>query len=219
MPPDDPRAVHSRHDLRRLNRIMGHSSVLAAALTNHLRTPPRRLADIGAGDGTLMLQLAAQTHQCWPYVHVTLVDQQTTASAETKAQFAQYGWEAEIICADIFDWLNQIEQPLDAIIANLFLHHFGSRQLAVLMHKASEHSHCFVACEPSRDWFALAASSCVGVIGCNAVTRHDARLSVKSGFAGNELSDLWLRNGWKLQEQRAGLFTHLFAAHRNGATT
>jgi hypothetical protein len=47
------------------------------------------------------------------------------------------------------------------------------------------------------------------------VTRHDAVLSVRAGFAGRELSALWpSADGWKLEERRAGLFSHLFVAHR-----
>jgi hypothetical protein len=51
------------------------------------------------------------------------------------------------------------------------------------------------------------------LIGCNAVTRHDAAASVRAGFAGRELSALWpARPGWRLREGRAGLFSHLFVA-------
>jgi hypothetical protein len=32
-------------------------------------------------------------------------------------------------------------------------------------------------------------------LGCSAVTRHDARLSLSAGFKGRELSALWRRIG------------------------
>jgi hypothetical protein len=52
-------------------------------------------------------------------------------------------------------------------------------------------------------------------IGCGPVTRHDARLSIQAGFAGNELSELWPeKQGWRLSEQPAGWFSHLFIARR-----
>ena len=57
----------------------------------------------------------------------------------------------------------------------------------------------------------MRAAKLVGLIGCNSVTRHDAVVSVRAGFTNRELSDLWPTQGaWLLQEQRAGLFSHLF---------
>jgi len=74
----------------------------------------------------------------------------------------------------------------------------------------------FFACEPRRDWLALAASHLVGAIGANAVTREDAVLSVHAGFRGDELSKSWPVHGaeWQLQEYSAGLFSHCFRAER-----
>src|SRR5439155_769898 len=46
--PDDPRAIHSRADLARINAVMGQSAIMAKALP---RFPaPKLLADLGAGD-------------------------------------------------------------------------------------------------------------------------------------------------------------------------
>jgi hypothetical protein len=56
-------------------------------------------------------------------------------------------------------------------------------------------------------------------IGCNAVTCHDAPVSVRAGFKGRELSTLWPRDGeWEITERRAGLFSYLFVAHRKSGT-
>jgi hypothetical protein len=55
----------------------------------------------------------------------------------------------------------------------------------------------------------------LGLIGANAVTRHDAAVSVRAGFQGGELSALWPADPrWRLRECRAGLFSHLFLAQR-----
>jgi hypothetical protein len=53
----------------------------------------------------------------------------------------------------------------------------------------------------------------VWVLGCNAVTRHDAVVSVRAGFAGKELSAAWPPGAWQLEERVAWPFTHLFVAH------
>src|SRR5262245_47260239 len=58
LPEDDPRAVRSRRDLRRINRIMGNDSIVETLLSGSLVRPPSRIAELGAGDGSLALRLA-----------------------------------------------------------------------------------------------------------------------------------------------------------------
>ena len=71
------------------------------------------------------------------------------------------------------------------------------------------------ACEPRRGGWPLAASRMLGLIGANAVTRHDAAVSVRAGFQGGELSALWPADPrWRFREHRAGFFSHLFLAQR-----
>ncbi|MDB6016896.1 MAG: class SAM-dependent methyltransferase [Pedosphaera sp.] len=220
LPPDDPGAVGSRQDLRRLNSLMGHVTSLRQLLQAAERSqPPRRMIELGAGDGTLMLRLARQLAPKWPGVQVVLVDGKHAVAVETRAGFQDLGWSVEIVTADVFDWLRQpATEPADAMIANLFLHHFSSPQLSELLHLAADRTRVFVACEPWRSQFALAFSRMLGLIGCNAVTRHDAVVSVRAGFADQELSSLWpARPQWQLRERTAGLFTHAFMAERSQA--
>ena len=56
LPPEAPEAIHSRRDLRRVNFWMGHGPRMKRALRTLFREkPPRRLAELGAGDGTFFL--------------------------------------------------------------------------------------------------------------------------------------------------------------------
>ena len=213
--PGDPRAIHSRADLRRLNRVMHHAAILGAALVRYASRPPRIIAELGAGDGTLMLALARQLNSRWPGVRVILLDRQKTVSSETLSSFASFGWNAETVTADVFEWLTSNRNTSDVIIANLFLHHFPDDKLAELLRLVAQHTDLFVACETRRDWLSFAAAPFLGLLGCNSVTRHDARLSVEAGFVGRELSALWrTQTDWQLTEHRAKLFTHFFAAAR-----
>jgi hypothetical protein len=101
----------------------------------------------------------------------------------------------------------------DAVIANLFLHHFEDARLAELLRGIARIARVFIAVEPRRSRWALACSRQLWAIGCNRVTRHDAPVSVRAGFAGNELSRLWPTDGrWSLEERAAGCFSHLFIA-------
>jgi hypothetical protein len=104
----------------------------------------------------------------------------------------------------------------DLITTTLFLHHFESAQLGLLLAAVASRSDRFFACEPKRAWLPLVASHLVGAIGANAVTREDAVLSVHAGFRGNEITATWPQAGgvWQTREFAAGLFSHCFSARR-----
>src|SRR5204862_7799085 len=62
----------------------------------------------------------------------------------------------------------------------------------------------FIACEPRRSRLSWLSSCLVGLAGCNAVTRHDAKVSVRAGFKGNELSQLWnSASNWFLRDRKS----------------
>src|SRR5580704_1267029 len=97
LPPDDPQAIASRRDLRRLNRIMGHAATLGQLLQSGARqSAPRRIVELGAGDGTLMLRLARQLAPAWPRMEVVLVDFQAAVTDETRRDLDALGWSVEI---------------------------------------------------------------------------------------------------------------------------
>ena len=103
------------------------------------------------------------------------------------------------------------------VLANLFLHHFERDALAKLLKSAARLADAFAACEPWRAGSGLIGSRLLWAIGCNGVTRHDALVSVRAGFRGKELSELWPSDDdWRLQESPALPFTHCFLARRVG---
>jgi hypothetical protein len=217
LPHDDPAAIASRRDIARLNRTMGNECAMRDLLLRATGTrTPRRIIELGAGDGKFMLGLARKLSAHWRCVQVVLVDRKDAVPPGLQQEFKAFGWDVEVVVADVFDWLKKPEARADAMVANLFLHHFKEKELARLLALAAERTSVFAATEPRRSTLALASSRMVGFIGCNAVTRHDAVASVRAGFAGNELSSLWpAKAEWRLEEQRAGMFTHAFLATRN----
>src|SRR5215813_10761231 len=69
---DDPRAQGSRRDLRRVNTWMRQTAIMAALLRRHgPQHRPRRLLEIGAGDGTFMLRVARAVAPVLPGITVT----------------------------------------------------------------------------------------------------------------------------------------------------
>ncbi len=218
LPPDDPRALRSRRDLRLVNRIMGHSGLLARALDPVATPAPLRLVELGAGDGTLLLDLARRRVRRWPPAVVTLLDTQPTVTPATLAALRAVGWSVEIVAADALDWLEQPSAGRDAVVlANLFVHHFEGERLTRLLAGAAAHARAFVCCEPRRARLALLGSHLLWALGCNDVTRHDAVVSVHAGFRERELTTAWQSAagaGWHVEETPAGAFSQLLVARR-----
>jgi len=217
LPAVDRRAMGSRRDLQKVNALMGHAGIMLQALGGAFgERPPRSIVDLGGGDGTLLLRLAKSMPRRWKPMRAVLVDRQRLLSARTKAEFEALSWQVESLETDVFDWLQRPQpEPCDVTIASLFLHHFREGDLRRLLGHAARQTGFFVACEPRRGNFAFCAAALLGVIGCNDVTRHDAKASVRAGFAENELSALWPGDeGWRLREESAGLFSHCFVAQR-----
>jgi hypothetical protein len=218
LPPDDPRALRSRRDLRLVNGIMGHAGLLTHALDAVATRSPLRLVELGAGDGTLLLRLARRRARRWPKAVVTLLDAQPTVTPATLAALRAVGWTVEVIAADVLEWFEHVPADREAVVlANLFVHHFEGERLAQLLAGIATHAGAFVCCEPRRARLALLGSHLLWAIGCNDVTRHDAVVSVHAGFRERELTAAWqgaAGSGWHLDETPAGAFSHLFVARR-----
>ncbi len=245
--PTDPAARRSRRDLARIHRVMATRSIMARGWqalvpTHHAKLPlnaalnaplaplaPLKVLELGAGDGTLLLGVARRLGSTWPPVQLTLLDRQSVVSQATLAEYASLGWDATVRVADVLDWAapaaDSADTPVaprwDLISTSLFLHHFEGAQLDTVLRAVASRSLRFFACEPRRDWLALAGSYCVGALGANAVTRGDAVLSVHAGFRARDLGSRWPGDGaWQCREYAAGLFNHCFSARqlRTGET-
>ena len=215
--PDDPRAMRSRRDLQRINALMTNSTLVAHELRRvYPGKPPRAIAEVGAGDGTFMLQVAEKMSSHWRAIDVVLLDQHSLVSPATSEKFAAMGWKAQAVVADVFAWLAQPTGPVfDAIVANLFLHHFDATRLTELLSLAAQRTRVLIACEPQRSGRALLGSFLLGAVGCNDVSRHDAVVSVRAGFKNQELCGLWPGDtAWTLREHARGLFNHYFVPTR-----
>jgi hypothetical protein len=191
LPPSDPRAEQARRDLRRVNTIMGNARHIAAALAPRWHEG-MRVADLGAGDGSLMRAIQKKLPG---EIEPILVDRADGV--------------------DVLDFLREPGPRLDAIVCNLFLHHLDGDVLSDVLAFAAERAPLFVACEPRRARIALEASKMLWVLGANDVTRHDAVVSVRAGFTGQELSVLWPDATWQLEERIAWPFTHFFCARES----
>ena len=224
----DPRAIRSRRDLQRVNRVMGSCRILtramrhvSAAAAQHV---PVRILELGAGDGTLALRIARRLAASWDGAELTLLDRQALMTEATGTAFAHLGWTAHPLTVDALEWARappQQQPPArwDVILTNLFLHHFEEDRLRELLSGIAARCHAFIACEPRRSSPALIGSHLLPALAVSGDTLHDAIVSVRAGFRDAELSRLWPASGrdWTLEERPAGLFSHLFVAVRTGS--
>ena len=199
LPAADEGAQHSRRDLRKLNWIMGHRRHMVRMMRD---ASFNTLIDLGTGDGQFAFSVArALKRRC----RLVFVDRQRVPGAPS-----------DLIVSDVMSFVRGMEQqPGTALMANLFLHHFTDDVLRELFLEASRKVDHVFACEPRRSHLSLIAIRLLPLIGCNAVTRHDAAASIRAGFLGEELTPLWPRmTSWKLTESECGFASHCFRASR-----
>jgi hypothetical protein len=217
LPPQGESALRVRRDLRRVNAWMGHPRIMAQVLHEKLQNQNvRHIVELGAGDGHFLLSVARRLRGEWPGAQATLVDRLDVLDPRTGGEFNRLGWRIHTDIADAFDWL-RISPPnaVDAVIANLFLHQFQTEQLSEMLRLAANSARLVVALEPSRSWLSRLCGHFLWTIGCNSVTCHDGRISIRAGFKSCELSALWPeKQNWEVIERPVGLFSHLFVARR-----
>ena len=215
---DDPRGRRSRRDLRRVHVAMRSvSNLQRAEAALQLAVQPRRILELGAGDGTLLLRFARAQRPRWNDVELTLLDRVDLVSEQTRAGYRELGWQVTLLRADALEWAaSRQTRSFDLCFANLFLHHFEPAPLILLLRAVATVTEAFVACEPRRSNIARAGSRLIVLLGASEVTRQDAVKSVAAGFTDRELSAAWntAAGDWNLVEFPAPPFSHCLAAAR-----
>ena len=171
LPADHPDALHSRRDLRLINRLMGNHRWLARTLPPLLR-PGELALELGAGTGELSARLTARG------VTVDGLDFLPRPAAWPAAR----AWHR----ADLLAFAGYA--PYAAVVANLIFHHFTDAQLAALGTRLRATARVIIANEPARSprsqkLFATLAP----LFRANRVTLHDAHVSIAAGFLAAEL--------------------------------
>jgi len=217
LPPTSPAAQASRRDLRRLHPLLGQIGLWTRWFAeNFPARPPASLADLGAGDGSLLGTVLLRAYPKGGHgARIFFVDRQPVVPESTLAHLRRCNWLPTVMATDIFEWAEE-DPPVEAALANLFLHHFDEAGITRLFSALARKTSAFAAAEPRRNHLAFLATQTLGLIGCHPVTRHDARVSVAAGFRGRELSGLWPSSGWKVRECSCGPFTHFFSAQKHG---
>lgn len=170
LPAEDPDAIRSRADLRRVNCAMGNERWILRTVEDFSREVAAGIAEIGAGEGILCHRLA----QKFPEVRITGYDlAPRPATLNPRVEWRQ---------GDLF---TQPAPTSGVVIANLFLHHFEEDALAGLGRWMGE---CRVGIfnEPDRACLPHVLGALAHPF-INRVTRHDMHVSIRAGFAAGEI--------------------------------
>ena len=172
LPAGHPDAQASRRDLRRINGWMGNYRWIASRL-ERAADRPLRVLELGAGDGPVLQAIRADRRGRWKWTGL-----------DRAPRPAHWPEEWEWIRGDVF---SEPWPEADAIVANLFLHHFDADRLRELFAKTPSSALRWVICEPARRARHLGQLFFLRCFGMNAVTWHDGRVSIAAGFVNEEL--------------------------------
>jgi SAM-dependent methyltransferase len=171
LPPDDPAAIHSRRDLRLINRAMGNAPWFERSLAKHV-LPGDRVLELGGGTGELAARLRAVTPSVDGIDRIPAPPSWPAAARWHQADILTFtGWN-----------------DYSVVIGNLILHHFEDAALRKLGEAIGPHARLLIFNETTRQrlnqrvWKIAAP-----LFGANHVTRHDGYVSIAAGFSGDEL--------------------------------
>ncbi|MGL4401080.1 MAG: class I SAM-dependent methyltransferase [Luteolibacter sp.] len=171
LPADDPAAMRSRRDLRRINFLMGNERWILNTLRRFPLIVAGGIVELGAGDGRLCNALAER----FPQTTITAYD-----LAPAPADLApRVKWQRG-------DLLGTPPPAAGGVrIANLFLHHFEGESLERLG-RWIENADLLVFNEPDRSQLPHRIGGLMHPW-INHVTRHDMHVSIDAGFAAGEI--------------------------------
>ena len=179
-------------DIRLVNRWLGGERALLDELRPLLRAAspdrPFRVLDVGTGGADLPLAILRLGRETGRDVRITAVDRDPVTSNIARG-FVREHPEIRVIQADgramPFD-----DGAFDAVVASLFLHHFGHDEIVALLREFSRLAGLAVVVNDLRRhrvaWLAILLLARLSLR--HPMFVHDAPLSVLRGFTEHELA-------------------------------
>src|SRR5690606_33001245 len=175
LPHDHPEALRNRREIRLVNAFMGNYRWLEREAARRLG-PGTRALELGAGAGDLARRLRSAGV---PFE----LDGLDLCPPPPDWPQARRWWRADLSRFNEYD-------GYDAVIANLVLHQFDDAQLAAIGARIRASARFVFVAEPARRSRFLVAWKALGALGLGRVSRHDGAVSIRAGFAGDELPRL-----------------------------
>jgi SAM-dependent methyltransferase len=193
---DESQVVGTFRFIEIVNRWLGGSRALISFFERESRAPGSpwdahriyRILDAGCGSGDCVLALARWARRRGVRLHIDAVDSHPLTIDLARRNCAAF---PEITCfrSDVF----ALERRYDYVLMSMFLHHFPDDEVpSVLERLLARCRRKLVVNDLVRAPLHYAGTWLFTLL-TSAVFRHDARLSVRKGFALDELEQL-LRN-------------------------
>lgn len=201
---DDPAAAKNRRDMRLLNRLMGNFRWIAREVA--LARMQRGLwLELAAGDGSLGCHLAHRLPRWASRTAFTGIDRCSRPAAWP----SHWRWEQGNLL------FSPLLREARVVVANHILHQFEDHELAALGESLDCTATHLIINETARHTVHVWQARAAFLLGLNNVSRHDAVVSIRSGFRGEELPRLL---GLAPEEWRWTLRHTLLGAYRFVAT-
>ncbi|MGB0370253.1 MAG: class I SAM-dependent methyltransferase [Opitutales bacterium] len=178
LPEGHPDAMHNRRDLRIFNALMGNFSWVAKTLQQS-KNAGEPILELGAGDGSFGAFLAKRYPKLLEH-SISGLDLWSRPDSWPQT----WGWIQE----DILETRAFAEHPI--VIGNMILHQFEEDLLRAVGKSINEHARLLIFNETARSRLSLTLLPLTRLLGTNYVSNHDAKVSVESGFRGDELPEL-----------------------------
>ncbi len=194
--PISPELLSDLRNLRTLNRYFGSYRLIRHFLGRWInRGDKLRILDLATGSGDIPRLVVEFAREAGAEVEIDAVDFQTS-TIEIARQLSSGFPEVRYHCADIHDFGNK--HSYDIVLFSLALHHFRSDQGVAILRRCRALSRGKVlVADLCRSWFAkLGIDLLTATAFREAMTRNDARVSVRRSFSYREVDHLAREAGW-----------------------
>jgi len=183
-----------------INTLLGGNNISITALKTVLKSTPQqkdwKIADLGCGSGHLMLEMnkVLKQHQCTG--QFTGFDANPFIVEYAEAHCAKDP-AIRIVCNNVLT--DSFPDAYDVVHASLFLHHFTTDELVLLLKKLKPYvTKAIVINDLHRHWLAYySIKFLTGLFSKSYLVQHDAALSVAKGFKKVEWTNILEQAGYK----------------------
>ena len=201
----DEDVARNLSDLRRINRLLGGTKVVLAALSSHMdarETGQVSLLDVGTGSADIPTAVArwCESRGIKPLIAALDISDRNLRIARTRLGI---GADIELVRADSLS-LPFAERSFDFVTASLFLHHFQDEDVVRLLADFSRVARrAVIINDLVRNLIPYYFARLTGpVLATSFLTRNDGPVSVLRGFTADEMKSLAGRAGLREVEVR-----------------
>ncbi|HEX4639810.1 MAG TPA: methyltransferase domain-containing protein [Chthoniobacterales bacterium] len=195
--PISPELLSDLRNLRTLNRYFGSHRLIRSFLRRWIgRGDKLRILDLATGSGDIPRLVVEFAREAGAEVEIDAVDFQIS-TIEIARQLSPGFPEVRYHCANIHDFGDKLSY--DIVLFSLALHHFSSGQAVAMLRRCQALSRGKVlVADLCRSWFAkLGVDLLTAAVFREAMTRNDARVSVRRSFSYEEVDHFAREAGWR----------------------